>query len=110
MPDRRAATLTASAVRSRSQRFASLRAAQRALSRSVHPSELALANQRGRELLIQLQALSVRAQEGGESAGSDEREAIDRADLLRVDRLLDEISLGPGRSWTASSSRSSAPR
>jgi hypothetical protein len=91
MPDRCESTLTVAVIRERAEWFASLRAAQRALSRSVHPSELELSNQQGRQLLIQLQALSVRAKEAVVSERSGGQEALDRADLLRVDELLDDI-------------------
>jgi hypothetical protein len=77
-----------SEIRERTRRFASLRAAQRALSRSVHPSELELASKRGRQILILLQELSVRSR-GPAPATS----ALVEADLGRVDQLLDDISL-----------------
>jgi hypothetical protein len=76
---------TAAEVRRRAERFASLRAAQRALSRAVHPSELARANEQGRELVIQIQELSTRVR-------GDDAEAADPASLARIDGLLDETS------------------
>ncbi len=54
MPEDAEPILTIYEIRKRIQRFASLRAAQRALNRSLHPSELALANQQGRQILIEL--------------------------------------------------------
>jgi hypothetical protein len=81
--------LSPEAVRLRSQRFASLRAAQRALSRSVHPSELAQANEQGRQLVIQLQALGARAGESVADAAAREQQ---QAELRRVDALLADVS------------------
>jgi hypothetical protein len=93
MPEGAEPFLTTSEIRERVQRFASLRAAQRALNRSLHPSELALANQQGRQILIELQALSGRAEEAERSPRSEREKANDRDDLHRVDLLLHDISL-----------------
>jgi hypothetical protein len=80
--------LTTAEIHRRSRRFASLRAAQRALSGSAHPSELERAIEQGRELLIQIQALSIRAAR----ANADEQTERDQTDLRRVDQRLDEVS------------------
>ena len=93
MPEGAEPLLTVYEIRKRVQRFASLRAAQRALNRSLHPSELALANQQGRQILIELQALSSRAEEAECSPRSEREKASDREDLLRMDLLLHDISL-----------------
>ncbi len=47
-----------SKIRGRTQKFTSLRAAQRALARIVHPAVLSDVREQGRQLLIELQALS----------------------------------------------------
>jgi len=93
MPEGAEPLLTIYEIRKRVQRFASLRAAQRALNRSLHPSELALANQQGRQILIELQALSSRAEEAECSPRSEREKASDRDDLRRMDLLLHDISL-----------------
>jgi hypothetical protein len=93
MPEGAEPLLTTSEIRKRVHRFASLRAAQRALNRSLHPSELALANQQGRQILIELQALSGRAEEADRSPRSERKKASGRDDLHRVDLLLHDISL-----------------
>jgi hypothetical protein len=68
-------------IRKRSRRFTSLRAAQRILAHSVHPSELEATFEQGRAVLLELQALD---------EGSDESTARER--LEGIDRSLDEIS------------------
>ena len=93
MPEGAEPLLTIYEIRKRVQRFASLRAAQRALNRSLHPSELALANRQGRQILIELQALSSRAEEAECSPRSEREKASDRDDLRRMDLLLHDISL-----------------
>lgn len=93
MPEGDEPHLTTSEIRKRVRRFASLRAAQRALNRSLHPSELALANQLGRQILIELQALSDRAAQAKRSPRTEDEKAQDRNDLNRVDLLLHDISL-----------------
>jgi hypothetical protein len=93
MPEGAEPILTVYEIRKRVQRFASLRAAQRALNRSLHPSELALANQQGRQILIELQALSSRAEDAECSPRSEREKANDRDDLHRMDLLLHDISL-----------------
>jgi hypothetical protein len=85
--------LSALEIQKRSSRFASLRGAQRALAELAHPAELEQMIEQGRKILIELQALSIRATEtsaGG--ASSAERETADTAALERVDRLLDDLS------------------
>ena len=93
MPEGAEPLLTTSEIRKRVQRFASLRAAQRALNRSLHPSELALANQQGRQILIELQSLTNRAEGAERSPRSEPEKASDLDDLHRVDLLLHDISL-----------------
>ena len=66
----------------RVRRFASLRAAQRALGRAVHPTELEQANRLGRSILMELGAL--RGQGSGFRGVVSERQA-----LIRVDAMLD---------------------
>jgi len=68
-------------IRKRSGRFTSLRAAQRILAQSAHPSELEATFEQGRAVLLELQAL-------GQGAG----EPSARECLARIDRILDEIS------------------
>lgn len=72
-------------LQSRVRRFASLRAAQRALGRAVHPSELEQANRLGRSILIALEGL--RGQGGGFRGALPEPAA-----LARVDEMLDEAA------------------
>jgi hypothetical protein len=69
-------------IRRRSRRFTSLRAAQRILAHSAHPSELEATFEQGRAVLLELQTL-------GQGAGE---EPSARECLGRIDRLLDEIS------------------
>jgi hypothetical protein len=69
-------------IRKRSSRFTSLRAAQRILAHSAHPSELESTFEQGRAVLLELQAF-------GQGAG-EEPNASERLD--RIDRSLDEIS------------------
>jgi hypothetical protein len=92
MPDDVEGGLSTEVIRRRTRRFASLRAAQRALSRSVHPSELAQANEHGRQLVIQIQALGAHARDGSGAAPAEADLADRRADLEQIDQLLDEIS------------------
>jgi hypothetical protein len=66
-------------IRQRIQQFSLLRAAQRALSRCMHPSALDPVREHSRQLLIQLQALA--------DAGADEAERHAEA-LAGIDRLL----------------------
>jgi hypothetical protein len=49
-----ASALTAAEIQQRSSRFASLRAAQRALSELVHPAQLEQGIEQGRKILIEL--------------------------------------------------------
>jgi hypothetical protein len=70
--------LTRAEIGKRARRFASLRAAQRALSELAHPDDLENMMAQGGELLVQLQALS--------------SSAADHEALGPVDRLLDEMS------------------
>lgn len=86
MPEPRSSIQAAAELRRRAERFASLRAGQRALSRAVHPSELARANQQGRDLVIQLQELSARVR------GAEGELEVDGQALARIDGLLDETS------------------
>jgi hypothetical protein len=69
-------------IRKRSRRFTSLRAAQRILANSAHPSELEATFEQGRDVLLELQAL-------GQGAGDDPSA---RECLGRIDRSLDEMS------------------
>jgi len=71
-------------LRVRVRRFASLRAAQRALGTAVHPSELERANQLGRAALIDLERLRVEAEEQGQSLAP--------VALAQVDGRLDDIA------------------
>jgi hypothetical protein len=73
------------AIRQRSRRFASLRAAQRILSHSVHPGELEATFEQGRRVLLELQGLTARVGEGS-------REASEHESLAQIDALLDAIS------------------
>ena len=73
------------AVQERSRRFASLRAAQRALSDLAHPGELETSLAQGSELLRRLQALSP----SGASRKSPESAADE---LQEIDLLLDALS------------------
>ena len=66
-------------IRERIQLFSLLRAAQRALSRCMHPAALDPVREHGRQLLIQLQALA--------DAGADDAERHAEA-LAGIDRLL----------------------
>jgi hypothetical protein len=93
VPNRGEPHLTTAGIRERVQRFASLRAAQRALNRSLHPSELALANQQGRQILIELQALSSRVEQAELLPRSERERSSDRSELHRLDLLLHDISL-----------------
>jgi hypothetical protein len=68
-------------IRKRSRRFTSLRAAQRILAHSAHPSELEATFEQGRAVLLELQALD----QGAAEPSLDEC-------LGRIDRSLDEIS------------------
>jgi len=69
----------------RVRRFASLRGAQRALGRAVHPSELEQANRVGRSILIAL--------EGIKGQGGGFRGVLPGpAALARVDEMLDEAT------------------
>jgi hypothetical protein len=83
---------TAAEIHRLARRFASLRAAQRALSASAHPSELERAVEQGRELLILLQDLSIRAVSADDEPAPGEQSERDRAELRQVDQKLDEIS------------------
>jgi hypothetical protein len=69
-------------IRKRSRRFTSLRAAQRILAHSAHPSELEATFEQGRAVLLELQSLD---QNAGEEPSA-------RECLGRIDRSLDEIS------------------
>ena len=70
-------------VKKRARRFASLRAAQRALSELAHPADLERALEHGSEILIQLRELGRGAAAGG---------AADAGELQAMDALLDELS------------------
>jgi hypothetical protein len=85
MPGTESSLQAAAEIRRRAERFASLRGAQRALSRAVHPRELAETNQQARQLVIRLQELSGRARSSGE-------ETLDREALAGIDAMLDEAS------------------
>ncbi len=78
-------------MQQRSKRFASLRAAQRALSSLTHPRELERSIEQGRELLVALQSLSNRATEASDDANAGWT-AGDRATLANADGLLDQLS------------------
>ncbi|MBW1684821.1 MAG: hypothetical protein JRS35_07115 [Deltaproteobacteria bacterium] len=69
-------------IRKRSKRFTSLRAAQRILANSAHPSELEATFEQGRAVVLELQSLD-------QDAGDEPRA---RECLGRIDRSLDEIS------------------
>lgn len=84
--------LTALEIQKRSSRFASLRAAQRVLSELAHPAELEQTIDQSRKILIELQALSIRATEAGAGLRSEEQAAADAKALEGVDRLLDDLS------------------
>jgi hypothetical protein len=84
--------LSALEIQRRSSRFASLRAAQRALAELAHPAELEQMIERGRKILIELQALSIRATEASTGPRSAEQETADATALEGVDRLLDDLS------------------
>jgi len=84
--------LDAREIQKRSSRFAALRSAQRALSDLAHPAELEDAIEQGRKILIELQALSIRATEAGASAPSAEQTAHDLAAVRSVDQMLDALS------------------
>ena len=90
------AALTTTHVRARSTRFASLRAAQRALSDLAHPAELEQMIEQARRILIALQALSIRASEAAAGPRSPEQAADDGSALGEVDALLDEYSARTG--------------
>jgi hypothetical protein len=79
-----------------SSRFASLRAAQRALADLAHPAELEQTLEQGREILLELQSLSIRANEAGSGPRSEGQAAADRAAVQRVARLLDGLSARTG--------------
>lgn len=85
MAQRRGREDAGSGLHSRVRRFASLRAAQRALGRAVHPSELEQANRLGRSILIALEGL--KGQGGGFRGALPEPAA-----LARVDEMLDEAA------------------
>jgi hypothetical protein len=89
-------SLTPQEIARRTQRFASLRAAQRALSNLARVSDLEGMMDQGGELLVQLQALSVRAPEIEGAALSPEESAADLEALHGVDRLLDQMSARTG--------------
>ena len=72
-------TDTDAEIRERIQLFSLLRAAQRALSRCLHPAALDPVREHGRQLLIQLQALA--------DPGADDAERHAEA-LAGIDRLL----------------------
>lgn len=74
------------ALRQRTRRFAGLRAAQRALARTVHPSELEEANRRGQEILILLQGLHARVESSGGWG------PVDPGEFARADGELEELS------------------
>lgn len=72
-------------IRERIQLFSLLRAAQRALTRCMHPARLSPIREQGRQLLIQLQALG-----SVEEIEESEAEAAAAAsELAQVDALLD---------------------
>ena len=85
MPGTDSSIQAAAEVRRRAERFASLRAAQRALSRAVHPRELAESNQQARQLVIRLQELSARVRQSVE-------QTLDHEALAGIDAMLDEAS------------------
>jgi hypothetical protein len=73
-------------VQERSRRFASLRAAQRALADTLHPHELQRSVEQGRAVLVTLQSLSLRSK----AAGGEPVPAM--RDLDAIDSRLDDIS------------------
>jgi hypothetical protein len=85
--------LTATDVQQRSSRFASLRAAQRALADLAHPAELEQMIDQGRKILMELQVLSIRESEASVVPRSEEQEAASRQALRGVDQLLDQLSV-----------------
>ena len=84
--------LSALEIQKRSSRFASLRGAQRALAELAHPAELEQMIEQGRKILIELQALSIRATEASAGPCSAEQESADATALGGVDGLLDDFS------------------
>ena len=60
-------------IRRRVQLFSALRAGQRALARCIHPSQVAPLRQRGRDVLIRLQALGAVASDGSQAEKDDEQ-------------------------------------
>jgi hypothetical protein len=85
-------------VQERSRRFASLRAAQRALADTLHPHELQRTVERGRAVLVSLQSLSLRIREAGNEPlpAMHELDAID-SDLddisARIREILDRVTI-----------------
>jgi len=77
-----------SELRKRVERFASLQAAQRALAKATHPSELAWVREQGRNLLVQLQGLSTTRGDAQASSPG----ATDSVSLQQVDRALADQS------------------
>ena len=82
---------TTTEVKQRSGRFASLRAAQRALADLAHPAELEETIDQGRVILIELQALRIQASRERAGSAPDEQESALREGVQRVDRLLDDL-------------------
>ena len=75
-------------IRRRVQLFSALRAGQRALARCIHPSQVAPLRQRGRDVLIRLQALGAVASDGSQAEKDDEQLAALEETLHEVDGLI----------------------
>jgi hypothetical protein len=84
----RGGVMNNSDIRRRVQLFSALRAGQRALARCIHPSQVAPLRQRGREVLIRLQALGAVARDGGRAEKDDEQLAALEETLHEVDGLI----------------------
>ena len=76
-------------IRRRVQLFSSLRAGQRALARCIHPSQVAPLRQRGRQVLIGLQALGAATRDGQDEKDDDQLAALEET-LQEVDGLISE--------------------
>ncbi len=82
------------ALEERLRRFTGLTAAQRALSRSIHPAELAPLHEQSRSLLIELRDLAGRAESG--EAPASVLEHVDRALVEQSERtrtFVDQIDM-----------------
>jgi len=83
---------TATEIQELSSRFASLRAAQRALADLAHPAELEQTIEKGRKILLKLQSLGILATEASSGPGSEEQEAAARVSIRAVEKLLADLS------------------